>query len=69
MSSTPKQTTTTSDITEKANALMARLQAFEDKLNNVKENIPVVVTSPEGKLAIIKDSLEETLLKLACAFL
>ena len=65
MSSTPKQTTTNSEITEKAQALMGRLQALEDQLNNVKTNIPVVVSSPEGKLLIIKDSLEDTLKKFA----
>ncbi len=65
MSNTPKQTTTTSDLTEKAQALMNRLQVFEAQLNNVKDNIPVSVTSPEGKLGVIKDSLDDTLKKLA----
>ena len=65
MSNTPKQTTTNSEISEKAQALMSRLQVFEDQLNNVKENIPVVVSSPEGKLLIIKDSLEDTLKKFS----
>ncbi len=65
MSNTPKQTTTTSDLTEKAQTLMNRLQVFETQLNNVKDNIPVSVTSPEGKLAVIKDSLDDTLKKLA----
>jgi hypothetical protein len=65
MSNTPKQTTSNSEITDKAQALMSRLQVFEDQLNNVKTNIPVVVSSPEGKLLIIKDSLEDTLKKFA----
>jgi hypothetical protein len=64
MTNVPKQTTTTSGLTEKAQALMGRLQVFENQLNNVKENIPVSVTSPEGKLQIIKDSLDDTLKKL-----
>jgi hypothetical protein len=68
MSNTPKETTTTFDITDKAQALKVRLQVFEDQLTNVKENIPVVVASPEGKLAVIKDSLEDTLQKLAAHF-
>lgn len=68
MSNTPKQTTTTFEITEKAQALMRRLQVFEDQLDNVKENIPVVVSSPEGKLLIIKDSLEDTLKKFAAHY-
>jgi hypothetical protein len=65
---TPKQTTTTSEINKKAQALMSRLQVFEDQLNNVKENIPVVVTFPEGKMLIIKDSLEDTLKKFTVHF-
>ena len=63
MSNTPKQTASTSEITEKAQALLGRLQVFEDQLNNVKADIPVVVSSPEGKLSVIKDSLEDTLKK------
>ena len=61
---TPKQTATTSEITEKAQALMDRLKIFEDQINNVKENIPVDVSSPEGKMLVIKDSLEDTLEKV-----
>jgi len=62
---TPKQTYTSAEITEKAQALMGRLQVFEGQLNNVKENIPVVVSSPEGKMLVIKDSLEDMLRKFA----
>ncbi|MGD0406204.1 MAG: hypothetical protein ABSB10_06080 [Candidatus Bathyarchaeia archaeon] len=62
---TPKQTYTSAEITEKAQALMGRLQVFEGQLNNVKENIPVVVSSPEGKMLVIKDSLEDLLRKFA----
>ena len=60
---TPKQTVTTLEVTEKAQALMGRLQVFEGQLNNVKENIPVVVSSPEGKMLVIRDSLEDLLRK------
>ena len=42
---------------------MDRLKVFERQINNVKENIPVNVSSPEGKMLIIKDSLEDTLRK------
>ncbi len=68
MSNTPKETTTTSDMTDRAQALMGRLQVFENQLNNVKENIPVNVTSPEGKLQIIRDSLDDTLKKLSAHY-
>ena len=69
MSNTPKETTTTSDLTDRAQALMGRLQVFENQLNNVKENIPVNVTSPEGKMLVIKDSLDDTLKKLVSSLL
>jgi len=65
---TPKQTATTSEITDKAKAIMDRLQVFEGQLNNVKENIPVDVSSPEGKMLVIKDSLEDTLRKSEARF-
>ena len=62
---TPKQTATDPEIVEKAQALMDRLKIFEGQLDNVKENIPVDVSSPEGKMLVIKDSLEDTLKKSA----
>ena len=60
---TPKQTATTSQITDKVNEVLNKLQTFENQINNVKENTPVNVSSPEGKMLIIKDSLEDILRK------
>jgi len=65
---TPKQTATTQEITDKVKALIGRLQVLEGQLSNVKENIPVDVSSPEGKMLVIKDSLEDTLSKSASRF-
>ncbi len=65
---TPKQTATDPEIVQKAKALMDRLKIFEGQLDNVKENIPVDVSSPEGKMLVIKDSLEDTLKKSAMHF-
>jgi hypothetical protein len=56
-----KQKITTSEITDKTKALMAKLQILEDQLNDVKENIPVAVNSLEEKLLVIKGSLEGAL--------
>jgi len=61
----PKQTATDPEIVEKAKALLDRLKIFEGQLDNVKQNIPVDVSSPEGKMLVIKDSLEDTLKKSA----
>jgi len=60
----PKQTASLSEIRDKAQALKDKLGVFEDEVDNVKENIPVIVTSPQGKALIIKDSLDETLKKI-----
>ena len=57
----PKQTTSFSEVTRKAQALKDKLRVLEGQLDNVKENIPVIVSSPEGKMLVIKDSIDETL--------
>ena len=57
----PKQTTSFSEVTRKAQALKDKLRILEGQLDNVKENIPVIVSSPEGKMLVIKDSVDETL--------
>ena len=58
---TPKKRATNREITDKARELMNKVLVFGGQLENVKANIPVIVSSPEGKMLIIKDSLEETL--------
>jgi hypothetical protein len=60
---TPKKSATFDMINEKVRELQAKLQAFEGQLNIVKSSIPVNVSSPEGKLLILKDQLDETLNK------
>jgi hypothetical protein len=61
---TPKQTTNLSELKRKAEELNEKLSVFAAQVQNVKENIPVVVTGPEGKSLVIKDSVEETLRKI-----
>jgi hypothetical protein len=61
---TPKQTTSLSELKEKAESLKDKLGIFQAQIDNVKENIPVIVTAPEGKGLIIRDSLDETLKKI-----
>ena len=61
---TPKQSASLSEIRDKAQALKDKLCVFEAQLDNVTENIPVVVSSPQGKALIIRDSLDETLKKI-----
>jgi uncharacterized protein YlzI (FlbEa/FlbD family) len=60
----PKQTTSLSELREKAESLKDKLGIVEAQLDNVKENIPVVITAPEGKALIIKDSVDEMLKKI-----
>lgn len=47
----------------KAGSLMNKLQAFELLLNKVKENVPVDVSVPETKMLIIKEQLNDMLVK------
>jgi len=61
---TPKQTTSLSELKEKAESLKDKLGILQAQIDNVKGNIPVIVTAPEGKGLIIKDSLDEMLKKI-----
>jgi hypothetical protein len=62
---TPKQTTSLSELKEKAELLKDKLGIFQTQIDNVKENTPVIVAAPEGKGLVIKDSLDEMLKKIA----
>ncbi|TFH25388.1 hypothetical protein E4G67_01050, partial [Candidatus Bathyarchaeota archaeon] len=61
---TPKQTMSFSEVKKKAQALKDKLWILEGQLYNVKENTPVIVSSPEGKMLIIRDSVDEMLKKI-----
>jgi hypothetical protein len=61
MDYTPKRRASNQEISEKARELLNKVHVFERQLVNVKENTPVIVSSPEGKTFIIKDAIEETL--------
>jgi hypothetical protein len=50
-------------ILVKAGNLMTKLQIFESLLEKVKGNVPVNVSSPETKMEIIKDKLNDILTK------
>ncbi|MCW3996338.1 MAG: hypothetical protein NWE98_09375 [Candidatus Bathyarchaeota archaeon] len=62
---TPKQNTTMAELREKAEALKEKLGVFENQLAHVRNNIPVDVSSPEGKVLLLKDSVNETLARIA----
>jgi hypothetical protein len=64
----PKITATGEMIIAKANELKAELNQFKTNLDNVKESIPVNVSSPEGKMQIINDKLNDILNKFSSAF-
>jgi hypothetical protein len=61
---TPKQTMSFSEVKKKAQANKDKLAVLEGQLYNVKENIPVNVSSPEGKMLVIRDSVDEILKKI-----
>lgn len=58
---TPKQRATLEMIREKAKELMAKLQGSEALIDKVKSNIPLDVSSVEGKVLITKDKLDNIL--------
>jgi hypothetical protein len=64
----PKENATADMIIEKAKELKGKLIEFENQLNTVKSSIPVNVSSPEGKMLIIKDKLDDILGKSLSAY-
>ena len=64
---TPKRKATVNMIAQKAQALLDKLQTFEDTLKKVQENLPVDISAIEGKMLILKDRLNDTLAKTSKA--
>ncbi len=64
----PKATATGDMIVAKAKELQDELNDFKSKLGEVKTSIPVNVSSPEGKMVIIKDKLDDILKKSLTSF-
>jgi hypothetical protein len=57
----PKQRATNQEIADKAQLLLNKVLALEGQIANVSENIPVNVSSPQGKMLILKDRLQDIL--------
>lgn len=68
ITSKPKITATGEMIIAKANELKAELKEFETNLNKVKTSIPVNVASPEGKMIVLNDKLNDILNKAGSSF-
>jgi len=64
MDTTPKQTATAQQINDKLKGLLSKVTVLSDQISNVKTNIPVNVSAPEGKILVMQDQLEDTLKKL-----
>ena len=60
---TPKPTTTIDMIMEKVKDLKAKLQIFEDELDEVKRSLPISCGPFEVKMLMIKDRLNDVLSK------
>ncbi len=56
---TPKQTATTLEVKQKAQNLLGRLGVFNEQIGKVKESIPVNVSTPEGKMLVLRDLVKE----------
>lgn len=65
---TPKRNATAEMLIAKAQELKTKLHDFENQLNIVKTSIPVNVSSPEGKMLLIKDRLEDLIGKSMSEF-
>jgi hypothetical protein len=68
ITSKPKITATGEMIIAKANELKAELKEFEGNLNKVKVSIPVNVASPDGKMAVLNDKLNDILNKAGSSY-
>jgi hypothetical protein len=64
----PKENATGEMIIARAKELKDELNDFKSKLNEVKAGIPVNVSSPEGKMVIINDKLDDILKKALSSF-
>jgi hypothetical protein len=64
----PKNRATVDMVIEKAEELKVKLRNFEGQLNIVKANIPVKVSSPEGKMLVLKDKIDDVLAKCKTAY-
>jgi hypothetical protein len=59
----PKKNATSDMITEKANELMKKLNAFETRINIVKTSIPLNISGTDIRMLIIKDKINDILSK------
>ena len=59
----PKKNATSEMITEKANELMKKLNAFETQINIVKTSIPLNISGTDVRMLIIKDKINDILSK------
>jgi hypothetical protein len=64
----PKKRATTEMILTKARELLGKLKVFEDALGNVKTNIPIPISSIEGKMLVTKDRLNDIVGKTSTSY-
>ncbi|NLF87380.1 hypothetical protein GX563_00995 [Candidatus Bathyarchaeota archaeon] len=53
----PKRQATSQEVVDKAKALLDEVTGFSSQIQMVKESIPVVVSSPEGKTSVLLESI------------
>ena len=61
MDNTPKQRATNQEIANKAQMLLDKTLTLENQIKNVTKNTPINTRLPEGKLIILKETLQDTL--------
>ncbi len=57
----PKPQATNQEIIDKSQALLDKIVLLESQIELVKNSCPVVITSPQGKALVLKDSVSEVL--------
>ncbi len=53
----PKRQATSQEIVDKAKALLDEVTGFNGQIQMVKDSIPVIVSSPEGKTSVLLESI------------
>lgn len=59
MDYSPKQRATNQEISDKAQKLLDKVTTFNEQLSGVEKVIPVNVNSPQGKVLVLLDSIQE----------
>ena len=55
----PKRRATTQEVLDKAKGLLDKITLLEEQIGKVKESLPLMVSSPQGKASVLKESIQD----------